>query len=250
MLDTADIVIAVLAFLAGSTVVSATGFGLALVASPILLLTLDPQTTVVTINTVLMGIYLVIILQDRAHLRMREMTPLTLAGLVGVPGGVYILSQADAGVLRVSISVLVLLLAGTVAYQPRGPIEYPRAAGPPVGFAVGSLVTSVGVGGPLLVLFLLGRGWPRHTLRVSLALYFLLVNATGVAGYVVAGMYTVERIKLILIVVISALLGFRLGIVLLSKLDESAFRKAVFLAIIVGSLMVLGREALRLQGAI
>ena len=248
MLESGDIAISALAFLAGSIVVSATGFGLAMVASPLLLLALEPATAVVTMNTVVLGVFAVVIFRNRAHLPIREMAPVTAAGLLGVPGGLYVLVHADAGLLRIAISLLVLLLAALAAFTTRGPLAYPRMSGLPLGFVVGSLLTATGIGGPLLALYLLGRGWESHRLRASLALFFISVGVTGVVGYAAAGMYTAERLKLVLIVAAPALVGVGLGFILVRWMSEAVFRRAALLVIVAGSLMVLARELAAMQG--
>ena len=93
-----------------------------------------------------------------------------------------------------------------------------------------------------MVLFLLSREWTRHVVRASLAFYFLVVELSGVIGYGVAGLFTEERISLILIVTVPMLLGFALGSFLVGRMSERVFQHAVVAVIIVTSVMVLGRE--------
>ena len=81
MLDTADYLVASLVFVVGGLVVTTVGFGLGITASPFLLLFLDPQTMVVTINTVLLAIFAVAIFQTRDVLPVRQMAPVAIAGM-------------------------------------------------------------------------------------------------------------------------------------------------------------------------
>ena len=232
--------------LLGSTVLSTVGFGIGMSTTPVLLLFLDPQTVVVTVNTVSLALFVLIMFQARTELRVRAMAPMSIAGLLGVPVGVFILGSAGAGVLRVSITAVIILLALAVTFNIRGPIPRSDLAGLAVGFVVGVLLTSLGIGGPLMALFLLTRNWPRQAVRSSLSLYFLVVEFSGVVGYGVAGMFTPERISLILVVAGPVLLGFALATVLVGRMNERVFRHAVVGVIIATSLMVLGREVVRL----
>ena len=97
-----------------------------------------------------------------------------------------------------------------------------------------------------MVLFLLTRTWSRDAFRGGLSLYFLAVGLVGVVGYGVAGLYTQERIALILITIVPVLAGFGLATLLVRRMNERVFRRAVILVIITTSVMVLTREALGL----
>ncbi len=237
-----EIAVAVVMLFAGSTVLSTVGFGIGMTTTPVLLLLLEPQTVVVVVNTVSLALFVLIIHQTRDHLSVRETTPLGVAGLLGVPVGVLILSEASASALRISITGLILLLTLAVVFNFRGPIPRSNLVGPVVAFVVAVLLTSLGIGGPLMALFLLTRGWPPQAVRGSLALYFLAVEAAGVVGYGVAGLFTTERIALIAVVTLPVLLGFWLATRLLRGMNETVFRRAVIVVIIATSLMVLGRE--------
>jgi uncharacterized membrane protein YfcA len=174
------------------------------------------------------------------------MAPIIFAGLLGVPVGVLILDAASPTVLRISIAALIVVLTVPAALGLRGPAARPRLTGVAAGFVVGVLLTGSGIGGPLMALHLLARGWGRQAIRASLALYFLAVESAGVVGYVVAGLFTEERIGLILAVTGPVILGFALATAIGRRMNERLFRTSVVVVVLVTSLMVLGREALRL----
>jgi uncharacterized membrane protein YfcA len=67
-----------------------------------------------------------------------------------------------------------------------------------------------------------------------------------VAGYGVAGMFTPERVNLVLVATVPVLLGFGLATILVRRMNEALFRRAVIAVIIATSLVTLGREAARL----
>ena len=232
--------------LVGSTVISTVGFGIGMSTTPVMLFVLEPQTVVVVVNTVSLVLLVLIIYQTRAHLPVREMTRVSVAGLLAVPVGVLFLSSASATVLRISITALIIVLTVVTALNVQLKIPKPRLAGPAVGFIVALILTSLGIGGPLMVLFLLTRKWSRHAVRGGLSLYFLAVEVCAVVGYGVAGLYTQERIALILITVGPALAGFGLAILLVRRMNERVFRHATMAVIITTSAMVLAREGFSL----
>ena len=246
MLDAPQLAITAVVILAGSTVLSALSFGIGLTTTPVLLLYLDPQTVVVLLNTVSVALLALVVYQTRDHLSVREMTPLAAAGALGAPVGVVALSTLSSTGLRIGIAVLVLALTVVVVLNVRGTVPRPRLVGPLLGFVVGAMITGLAIGGPLMFLYLMSRAPHIQTLRASMSFYYLAIAGTAVVGYGFAGLYTSERVTLILLVTIPALLGFRLASVVVRKMSEGAFRRAVVTVIVVTSLMVLGREALSL----
>ena len=244
--EASELVIAAVMMFVGATVLGTVGFGIGITTSPVLLLVLDPQTVVVTVNTVSLALFVLIIRQTRGHLPGREMVPVIVAGLIGAPVGVLILDTVSPTVLRIVIATLIVVLTVPAALGLRGPVSRPRLTGVIVGFVVGALLTGSGIGGPLVALHLLARGWSRQAMRASLAVYFLAVESTGVVGYAVAGLFTEERIGLILVVTGPVILGFALATAIGRRMNERLFRISVVAVVLTTSLMVLGREALRL----
>ena len=250
MPDAAEILVAVPVMLVGSTVLSTVGFGIGITTSPLLLLVMEPQTVVVMLNTVSLALFGLIIHQTRHHIRLREVLPVGIAGVLGVPIGVFVLISAGTTALRVGIMVLVVAFTLSLRLQAPTRLTHHRLAGPAVGLAVGALLASSGIGGPLVAVYLLARELPRQAMRAYLSVFFLMVESVSVVGYAVSGLFTTERVWLILIVAAPVLLGYALGTVLVRRMNETRFRRGVIGVILVTSLMVLGREAIRLQGAV
>ena len=238
-----QIVVAVIASFAGSTIFSTVGFGIGMVAMPILLLVLDPQTAVVVLNSVEVPLAGLMVWQNRSHLKTKEMTSIAIAGLIGALVGAFLLASANENPLRISILVLIMALALVTVFNSSGfSMPTPSIAGPLVGFIVGVILTSLAIGGPLLVLFIFTRNWDRHAVRSSLSLYFLFVMPTAVIGYAVGGLYTPDRVILTIITLAPVLIGFWLGSKLAQIMDERMFKTAAIMVILVTSTAVLIRE--------
>lgn len=241
-----EVLVAVSSMFAGATVLSTVGFGLGMTATPFLLLVLEPQTVVVVLNTTSIALFLLIIFQSREHLDIRRTVPISVAGLLAVPVGVFVLSSVSAGTLRISITAAIILITVLVSLNLQRPLPQSDFVGAFMGFVVGALMASFGIGGPLIVLWMLAGGWSRQAMRATLAFYFIFIASTSAIGYAVAGLFTAERLILILIVSIPVAAGFGLGTILVRRMDERLFRRAVLVIILVTSLMVLGREIITL----
>ncbi|MGH2543226.1 MAG: sulfite exporter TauE/SafE family protein [Ardenticatenaceae bacterium] len=244
-----QIVVTAAIMLVGSTVLSTVGFGIAVTTFPILLLVLDSQSAVVIVNTVSLLLFVSVLYQARQHLHIREMLPIAIAGLLGVPVGVFILNSVNESVLSISITAAILVLTVIVAVNPRAmgsQIPYSSLLGPPVGFVVGVMLAAIGIGGPIMVIYLIARQLQRDAVRVALSFYFLLIEGTAVIGYGVTGLFTTERAVLVMVAIVPVLAGFGLAVILLRRMNERVFRRAVIAVIISTSLLVLGRELLSL----
>lgn len=237
-----ELVAAAAIVLLASTVFSALGFGIGLVSMPLLLLMFDAQTAVVTMESVTLPIVVLILARNHKYLRIRETLPIAVSGLIGGLIGSFVLKNVDSGLLSIVILVLILTFTALNILNLNVRWPLPRVTGPAVGLLVGVLIISTGVGGPLLVMFLLAQGRDRHSLRVSLALYFVFMESAGIAGFVVGRLYTPERLTILTAVLAPCLLGFWLGNSLAYRMSDVAFRRAVIGLILVASVVGLVRQ--------
>ena len=240
------VAILALALFLGCTVYSATGFGIAMTAMPISLLAIsDPQTAVIVVNTGGVSAGILIAIQARKDIPYREVVPIVAAGVLGVPFGVAILKFADPTLIRIGIVVLILLLAALSLKEYKGEIPYAIVLGVLAGFVVGATLTAFAVGGPLIVLFLLARNLGRRSVRGAMALYLLVIAGIGVVAYATTGLYSVERLTLVGIVLIPAFVGFGAGALLIQRMNEQIFRYVVLGIIGLSSMAVLVPEVLK-----
>ena len=231
---------------AGALVFCTVGFGIGVTSIPMLLLLLDPQSSVVLINTVSLFMFALVIWQTRRHISLRQVLPISVAGLVGVPFGILILSDGDDSLLRIAIATLIIILTLTAAFNARWTLPSSATVGMGVGFVVSVMLNAFGVGGALMALALLSRQMSSQALRGSLSLYFLAVEGAGVIGYGAAGLLTAPRLQLIAVALLPILLGFGVAMLILRRINEVIFRRLVIITIIATSISVLVREVVQL----
>ena len=229
---------------------SATGFGIAMVATPIALLAIaDPQTAVIVVNSAGASAGVLIAIQARKDVPYREIVPIAAAGGLGVPIGVAILKFAEPNIIRIGIATLILLLAALSFKEFQGEIPYARALGIVAGFVVGVTLAAFAVGGPLIVLFLLARNLQRQSVRGAMAFFLLVISMVGLGFYTYFGLYTAERLTLIAIVLVPAFIGFALGGLLIKQMNERIFRYVVLGIIAMSSMAVLLPEIRKMAQA-
>lgn len=163
---------------AGIAMQSAIGFGAALLASPLLLLFLQPAQVVSLwlVCGLLVGSLILAEPGQRGRVQWREAGGLLAAALVGLPFGVLVLGALGRHSMQVLVGVLVLV--ALVAQRVR-PVATGVGSGAVAGAAAGVLTTASGLNGPPLVLWLRGRGHAPDVFRATMTMAFLPLSVVG-----------------------------------------------------------------------
>ena len=237
-----DILFTALAIFVGSLVLVTAGFGIAIGSSPIMLLTVDPQSTVIVINTVSLLIFVLMIYQNKDHINYREMTIPVIFGLIGVPVGIYILANSNAATLRVSIALLIIFLGISLAFNPSFSAIRHKYTLWGAAFVVSVMITSTGIGGPIMAVAVLARDWDRDSIRGSLPYYYIFIETAAVVGYVITDLFDSERLILTGISLFPALLGFWLASILVNKINQTYYRNLILGIVICAGTVILIKE--------
>lgn len=238
-----EAVVVVLAMLLASTVFSATGFGIGMISTPLMLLVYEPQTVIVVAGTAGWGIGVWIISKSWRDVPFREILPITIASLCGAPIAVFILKTADSSILSIGIAVLIILFAIGSFVKVEREIPYSTPVGILAGFIVGVLLPTSGVAGSLVMLFLMTKRWERQTVRAAMAFFLWALMSFSIILFALNGLYTPLRLTLVGVVVIPAVVGIAIGAMLMRHLNERVFNMTVIGIIIVSSVLVLAKEA-------
>jgi len=241
-----ELVIALVAVFLGATITGTVSFGFALVAAPVLLLFLAPQSVVVIANILIVILLVFVLFQVRQHLSFRPVLGMAAGGLAAVPLGVLALSSADPAVLRMAIGGVILVLGILVLFKVQIPLARHRLAGPFFGFLASLSITSLSIGGPLAAIYVMAQGWSSPVMRASLALFFLSNYVLAFVLYFVVGLVDLDTLANAGRLLPGLLAGLGLANLIVSRINEGVFRYAAIAVIIAGSLMLLGRELTRL----
>lgn len=238
-----DVLVSFVALVFGSFVLCTSGFGIGLAASPFMLLAIDAKTVVVIINTVSLAAFALLILQNRNKINYREMCLPIAAGMLGVPVGLVFFERMNPEILSIVIGTLIIILGFFAKYLNRQIINKNTPVFVVVSFIVGGLLTSTGIGGPLMALVALTRGWTKDTIRGSLPLFYLFVEGIAVVGYSLTGRLDRGTLTLTIVGLIPVLIGFFLASAFARKVPETTYRKLIVVVIITAGLLVIFKEA-------
>lgn len=172
-------------FLAAATQQLA-GFGYALLAVPLLSVLIGPKDAVALASlSGLAGTALMVV-----RLRHRTDRPvvgrLLLGAFVGMPLGIVLLRRLPAPPLQVAVSVVVLVAVALLASGARLRRESARTE-LGAGFVSGMLNTSIGIGGPPVVLVLQAAEHEQHAFRATTVSYFLVANLVALPLFFASG---------------------------------------------------------------
>lgn len=244
MLAGIELVIALLAVFVAATVMGTVGFGFGLVAAPVILLFLEPQSGVIVVNGVITILTASVVVRTRQHLELKPVWLMCAGGAAAVPIGVFVLANADAGALRIAIGVIILVLGFITLFNIQLPMVKSAATGGVVGFLTSLSITTLSIGGPLVAIYAVAQQWPPQKIRTTLAFYFVLSYVIGFVFYAWAGLLNRETLVNIGILIPAMVAGLALASVLARRINQRIFRYAVAAVVISGSVLLLSRELL------
>lgn len=193
------------------------GSGAAFAAASILAVALEPGQALGIMLPLLMLIDFATLKPYWGRWRWEDARLLVLAGVPGVGLGALFYAWANADTLRLLIGSIALLF---VVWQMAGRAGLIKAAKRPIpawGGAIAGLVAGFTsfishAGGPAAAVYLLSRAPSKTEYQASTVLVFWVINIVKVVPYGVMGIFTLETLKLDLMLAPFALLGAWLGV--------------------------------------
>ena len=224
--------VALFAALLAGIVTGLTGFGLALISTPILLFIYEPRTVVVLTAILSIFISSAVVWDSWQESQWRLVLALLIPALFGVVAGAEILSVINPVYVRLGVGAIVIFSALLLIRDVKLPGADTLWGILVAGSASGALSTSTGLAGPPIVLLLASRGLPKHEFRGTSAMYFLPISIAGLAVLALRGLVNASEIPLGLVLIPAAIVGKAVGTMLLKHVSERAFQ-AVTLALVI-----------------
>ncbi|GAB1510141.1 sulfite exporter TauE/SafE family protein [Actinophytocola sp. KF-1] len=213
------------------------GFGLGLVAAPVLAIVAPPLVPVVNL-LLAVGITAAVLVQDRAHLDLRG-TGWALAGRVpGTLAGATLVALLPARPLAfLVVAVVVFGVVATVwGFRPRPT----RRAVVVAGAMSGLMGTTTSIGGPPMAMVWQQFAGPR--LRSTMGAFFLAGSAMSLAALTVSGSVDLHNLRYALLLSPAAAAGFLLARPIGKHLDVRRTRFAAMGVALAGATILLVRQ--------
>ncbi len=219
--------------IAGS-VQALTGFGYALLSTPLLSAVIGPRDAVVMSVVYGMLTAITMSLQFRRTVDRPVMWRMCAGRLVGMPIGVVVLTSVSRDALRLGIAAAVL---SSTALIWRG-FRLHRAGGAvdvAAGVFSGALTTSVSTGGPPLVLAMQARGMDPDTFRGTMSVVSLYTSAIAIGLIAASGRFTLDAAVASAVGLPGLVAGMLIGKALVHRVEPERFRDLVLTLLVVAA---------------
>jgi uncharacterized protein len=202
------------------------GFGFALIGTPLVALLVGPKEAVVGLT--LIGIVLVaqLSLRSRGHVEWPVVLVVTAAAILGMPIGLLVLERADERTLTAIIAVVVIAFAVLLWRGLRLPPN--RLTDGVAGFVAGVLSTSTSTSGPPIVIALSGKDLTPAAFRGTISAIFLVQGSIAMVAFALGGQITSGALSVAAAGLPGLLLGSYAGEHGFQRLDAATFRRIVF----------------------
>ena len=212
----------------GGLVSGVSGFAMGLVVSGVWLHFIQPDQNAMLI--VLSGLVTQAsgIWRVRHALNWRTILPYIIGGFFGVPIGTVLLKAVDQANIRLGIGVMLVMFGLYGLLRPAfKPIQGSVSASLSVGVVNGLIGGFTGLGGIAVTIWCQLLGGPKDAQRAIFQPVLFATFVTTAVSLSVAGVLTVETMKLYVLALPALVVGIWCGIKLYGKLDDAAFRKVI-----------------------
>jgi uncharacterized protein len=239
------VAVAASAVFLGASLQSATGFGFALIAAPILFAALGPQQAVTAGVLVGIEVSALTLATERRMPRVLtgEAAALVAWSLPGIAIGAVALRELPDHLLSVFVALGVLggLALRLRARRARIAARVSWWSRPAAGISSGALSTSTSLSGPPLILYLLARGVTAQQMRDTLAAIFVALSVLSAPGLLATGTFDVPPAPVALFAAGAA--GQLLGRRLFAGLAGERYETVVLVVLAAAALVALATSA-------
>ena len=223
----------------GGLVRGTTGFGAAMVMTPLLALLLGPKVAVPV--TLLLETFAAAPMLPAAVAlaRWRVIAPISAAAVLAVPLGSYFLFGADPLTLRrlIALTVIVFSLALLSGRRYLGAQRLPTSLA--LGALSGTMLGATSIGAPPVILYLLSGPDPVAVTRANLTLYVMVISGAGLVMLIISGLITAATLQTAVLLASPFIVGLFAGSRLFSRFSDQRFRQLTMAFMFLVSLGVL-----------
>jgi uncharacterized protein len=239
LLTVKTVVLVSLGAFVGGLAAGAAGFAFGIVATAIWLHAIDPVHSTILVVSGGTIIQAGTIWPLRRAMEPQRLWPFLVAGLIGIPIGVWLLVRTDAHALKVCLGVFLAVYGVYALATPQLPrIERGgRLADAAIGFVGGILGGLGGYSGVLPAIWTQLRGWSKEVAR---AVYQPFIVMAHIVTLVLVGTVAMDALGVILLLIAlpSLLVGAVIGWRLYGHLDERRFRQFLAALLVVSGLVL------------
>ena len=190
----------------GGLVRGFTGFGGALVMTPVLSLVVGPGAALAAVCASGVPVILQLLPAALRHAERGFVLPFAAAAFAAAPAGAWVLVAIPPAAMKIAISLAVLAMTATMAWGWRFPDRAGAGAMAALGAAAGLVQGSTGVGGPPAAAAALARRGSPETRRANVIGAVSALGLCAAVPYWLHGLFTLEALA-VAAVILPAYIG-------------------------------------------
>ena len=246
-MDGAVLALFVISTFVGGITTGLAGFAFGLVVSGVWLHFLTPVQTAILIAAYATVVQSYAIWKLRHALNWRKIAPLIVGSGLGVIAGVALLPYTAPAMLKLFVGVLLILYSLYGLTRPAVRITAQGVtADLGAGFVNGLLGPLTGLAGVAVSIWVQLHDWPKDVQRSTFQPVIFAAMLMTVISLIYAGAATAENGRLFLLGLPPLIVGMLTGWWLYGRLDDTAFRKAILVLLLLSGLALVTPHALAL----
>lgn len=216
------------------------GFGFALISTPLLSLILSPKEAIILLPILTVILRIVTMYRVRNHFDAKLLKTIMIGWIIGVVPGSYVLYFLTVKQLQVFLGICLLAATYLMGKQYYVPIKNKTLGRIGAGLGAGFFGTSTSVSGPPIVLYLLNEDLPKDYVRGNMIWIFGIGNLTSAIMNVISGnAKAITDWNTFLLMVPVVLLAAYAGEFAFKFVNKELFRKISLTIVLFGSIMML-----------
>jgi uncharacterized protein len=238
-LSAAELAVALTAVLAGAFVQGTVGFGVNILAAPVMAL-VEPDALPAVLILAALPLATGMLVREHGHIDLDGLRWLLIGRLPGTALGALVVATLPPDDLAAVIGALVLVAVGMSVAAP--PLAVTRSTALAVGALSGAMGTASSIGGPPPAL--LYQHHPGAVLRSTTAALFVVGTVLSASALAVAGELTADDVVLAAVLTPAIAGGLGLSHVLAGHIDAGWLRPAVLVVAAVAGVATMLRGLL------
>ena len=222
------VVVVVVALFFASLVASTFGFGVGLIAIPIIAPFTDIRIATPLSAMAALTVIILILLKQWHEINFQSVWRLIVASCIGTPFGLLFLKSIQGNLSKLILSVIIMLFSGYYLLSP-GIIRLKTDRGAWFfGAVAGILGGAYALPAPPVMIYSLFRQWPPSSMRTTLLSFFLPISLILVVSHWAGGLWTRSVLLLYGLSLPFMLVGIFLGNYLNRIIPKEKFTKTVY----------------------
>lgn len=205
---------------------SITGFGLVIVAAPLLMFFYEPKLTIIIMFFLAACGNSTQLLLVWKQVDWRRIEELGCGALVGIPLGLAVFHRLPGGGLKIVVSVTILFMLCIMEWK-RKRFEETRRNTIITGMLAGIMAMTTGMAGPPLVLYFAYTSMPQPVFRATCIGYFFFSNLCSLAALWISGVDLGEAAGEFVYLLPGLACGIALGHRLFRFMPQKLIRKII-----------------------